>query len=490
MNGSFTRMTPIFTVYRFLAFSLLPFTLSGCFGSNEPKTIAKIAEEARRSIVLITYADIKGFGTGFFVLGNDGFCTVLTMDHVVRPSQKIQLTSELDKKLYEASTVQRLDKLDLAVVTFDVPNKGKCPYPALELGDSDKVRIGDRVVLSGYPTREGESTVLLQSPKGDVTDIENPPLPEGYAISYDATSVSGMSGSPILDATGKVIAIHGHTDSEIVKLAQEQQGSLSPEQTAKVAKISNREQVTRINHFKWGIPIKYYLLEQVKLAQGAKDLSAKKKYEEGGEFYNEGSYEEAIDAFDEAIQLKNNYAEAYNYRGVARSSLDNQKGAFADYDKAIQLKNDFAEAYFNRGVTRDHLGDKKGALTDYDKAIQFKNDYAEAYNNRGIVRADLGYEIGSIVDYDKAARLYFNRGFTHAHLGDKKGALTDYDKAIQLKNDLAFAYYGRGLILRSLGQKQSALKSFQQAANLLERQNDSTWLQNAKNQIKELASTP
>jgi hypothetical protein len=40
-----------------------------------------------------------------------------------------------------------------------------------------------------------------------------------------------------------------------------------------------------------------------------------------------------------------------------------------------------------------------------------------------------------------------------------------------------------------LGAKKLALESFQQAAKFYERQNNSTWLQNVKNQIKKLTST-
>jgi S1-C subfamily serine protease len=409
VNGSFEGTTPIFAVCQLLVIGFFPLVLTGCFGAAEPKpkTISQLAEEARKSIVLINYADVKGFGTGFFVQGSDGVCTVLTVAHVVKPSQKIQLTPALDKKLYKASIVKPLDKLDLAALTFEVPNNGKCPYPALELGDSDKVQIGDRVLLSGYPTREGESTVLLQSPKGDVTAIENPPLPEGYAISYDATSVSGMSGAPVLDVTGKVIAIHGQTDVEILTLAQKQQGSLSVAQAAKVAEISDRvEQVTRINHFKWGIPVKRYLLARSNLLLRPNDSISENEYKKGTKFYNERQYQKAIEAFNQAIKLKNDFAAAYKFRGLARSDSGDKKGAIADYEKAIQLNKDYAAAYNNRGGARLALGDTKGAITDFDKAIEINKNWDTGglwtgYRNRGVTRSDLGDKQGAISDFDR-----------------------------------------------------------------------------------------
>ena len=44
-------------------------------------------------------------------------------------------------------------------------------------------------------------------------------------------------------------------------------------------------------------------------------------------------------------------------------------GAFSDYTKAIEIKPDYADAYNNRGDTREKLSDYQGALVDYTKAI-------------------------------------------------------------------------------------------------------------------------
>jgi serine protease Do len=102
----------------------------------------------------------------------------------------------------------------------------------------------------------GESQLILQFPSGEITNIESIPLPQGYAISYDATSVRGMSGGAVVNSKGEVIAIHGKTDLDIITLASNQGNTLSPEQQEKVAEINNRvDSIAQINHFKWGIPI-------------------------------------------------------------------------------------------------------------------------------------------------------------------------------------------------------------------------------------------
>jgi len=52
-----------------------------------------------------------------------------------------------------------------------------------------------------------------------------------------------------------------------------------------------------------------------------------------------------------------------------------------NYDKAIQLKPDYIEAYNNRGVTLKDLGRLDEAVANYNKAIQIKPEYIEAYSN-------------------------------------------------------------------------------------------------------------
>jgi tetratricopeptide (TPR) repeat protein len=54
----------------------------------------------------------------------------------------------------------------------------------------------------------------------------------------------------------------------------------------------------------------------------------------------------------------------------------------ASYDKAIQLKPDFAKAYNNRGAALQDVGRLDESIQNYDKAIQLKPDFAEAHNNR------------------------------------------------------------------------------------------------------------
>ena len=99
---------------------------------------------------------------------------------------------------------------------------------------------------------------------------------------------------------------------------------------------------------------------------------------------------DALFAYDQAIRLKPDHAEAYNNRGAAKGWLGRYDDALADCDQAIRLKPDYAEAYNNRGNAKAELGRRDDALADYDEAIRLKPNHAEAYNNRGAAKGRAG----------------------------------------------------------------------------------------------------
>jgi len=97
--------------------------------------------------------------------------------------------------------------------------------------------------------------------RGSVSGLDV--LEQGYGISYDASTFGGMSGGPVLDVSGKVVAVHGKTDAQIVADLQSQQASLSPQQQAALQQAAARVAGgVQINTFRWGIPIKTYLANQ------------------------------------------------------------------------------------------------------------------------------------------------------------------------------------------------------------------------------------
>ena len=61
------------------------------------------------------------------------------------------------------------------------------------------------------------------------------------------------------------------------------------------------------------------------------------------------------------------------------------------FGKAIQIKQDFSEAYFNLGVSYVGLGKYKEAREALEKVIQMKPDSADAYESLGAVLRQAGH---------------------------------------------------------------------------------------------------
>ncbi|HBK66514.1 MAG TPA: hypothetical protein DEA78_00585, partial [Cyanobacteria bacterium UBA11159] len=71
-------------------------------------------------------------------------------------------------------------------------------------------------------------------------------------------------------------------------------------------------------------------------------------------------------------------------------------------------------------------------------------------------------------------------------LGDKEGEIADYNQAIDINPNYANAYYGRGNARAALGYTKDAIADFEKAAELLKKDGNEYWYQNALKRIKEL----
>jgi tetratricopeptide (TPR) repeat protein len=140
-------------------------------------------------------------------------------------------------------------------------------------------------------------------------------------------------------------------------------------------------------------------------AQGAICDPAVNYLVQGNEFYAQGQYNEALGAYECAIQLDSNNAAAYNGRGNVKRQLQDYAQAIVDYNKAIELDSSIAIFYNNRGWSYYNLGNLDLALDDFNEAITLDDQLAYAYNNRGLVYVARGNYQQALSDYDRAIEL-------------------------------------------------------------------------------------
>lgn len=136
-------------------------------------------------------------GSGFIIDG-DGY--IITNNHVIDQAEEITVTLA-DNRQLTARLVGRDGKTDIALIKVEASEK----LPAVKLGDSDKIRVGDWVLAIGNPFGLGGSvTAGIVSAKS--RDIEAGPYDN--FIQTDASINQGSSGGPMFNLDGEVIGIN------------------------------------------------------------------------------------------------------------------------------------------------------------------------------------------------------------------------------------------------------------------------------------------
>ena len=177
---------------------------------NEDK-IVEIIEEASRSVVNINtlrifqdlfyqIVPVRGIGSGL-IFDKKGY--ILTNHHVIEGAKKIAVTLT-NGKIFEGKILGSHKSLDIAILKINAQN-----LPTAKLGDSDKLRVGQRVFaignplgLAGGPTvTAGVISALKRTIRSDRGVFQN-------LIQTDAAINPGNSGGPLINIKGEVIGIN------------------------------------------------------------------------------------------------------------------------------------------------------------------------------------------------------------------------------------------------------------------------------------------
>lgn len=179
--------------------------------SFDEKVVLDILEKVSKSVVNIStiklvhhifyqVVPVKGMGSGT-IIDQKGY--ILTNNHVVRGAKKIAVTL-WNGEVLEGNLVGSCTVHDIAVLK--VKREG---LSVAGLGDSDKLRVGQRVYaignpfgLAGGPTiTSGVISSLNRTIESKRGLLEN-------LVQTDAAVNPGNSGGPLVDLEGKVVAIN------------------------------------------------------------------------------------------------------------------------------------------------------------------------------------------------------------------------------------------------------------------------------------------
>ncbi|MGA2915062.1 MAG: Do family serine endopeptidase [Sedimentisphaerales bacterium] len=144
---------------------------------------------------------LRGQGSGF-IITPDGY--ILTNNHVVEGAEKITVKLSDDKEL-PAKVIGRDPATDVAVIKVDANN-----LPTVQLGDSDKLKVGEWVLAIGNPFGLSHTvTAGIVSAKGRSSlNFGNSKVEYQDFIQTDAAINFGNSGGPLLNIDGKAVGMN------------------------------------------------------------------------------------------------------------------------------------------------------------------------------------------------------------------------------------------------------------------------------------------
>jgi len=144
---------------------------------------------------------VRGLGSGIIFDSNGG---ILTNHHIVEDAERVQVVTANGKK-FQGEVLGSDAMSDVAVVRVD--DEG---LPAVKLGDSDKLVVGQIAIAIGNPYG-----FLLPGPTatvGVISALQRHLHVENHMyedlIQTDASINPGNSGGPLVDSSGQVIGVN------------------------------------------------------------------------------------------------------------------------------------------------------------------------------------------------------------------------------------------------------------------------------------------
>jgi S1-C subfamily serine protease len=157
-------------------------------------------------------------GSGVIVEHQADRYVVLSNWHVVSAGAKPLPPKSLTIRTVDGQThpisakkIVRVGKLDLAILEF----QSKRRYATASIGNSDRLSEGDLLYVSGWADPSPQlSTRTYQLLIGNLSGrVEKPQ--DGYALIYTVNALPGMSGGPVLDNRGNLVAINGRATVDL-----------------------------------------------------------------------------------------------------------------------------------------------------------------------------------------------------------------------------------------------------------------------------------
>jgi len=166
---------------------------------------------------------------------------------------------------------------------------------------------------------------------------------------------------------------------------------------------------------------------------------ADKNFVKGNRLFEAQKYEEAADAFTEAIQFNSDNWGYYFNLGLSYKKLNSREKSLDAFKKAHELNPESFGANMETGEALAKLEQFAEAKPFYQKAVEKNTD-----------------------DPD----LFYNYGVVLINLGESQDALAAFEKAVYIQDDYTDAYYQLGTLYIGQNKVEDAVKNLEKFLSL------------------------
>lgn len=189
--------------------------------------------------------------------------------------------------------------------------------------------------------------------------------------------------------------------------------------------------------------------------------------------FQSGDFEAAASFIRSALAIDPQHASAHNNLGNALREMQLMEESLRSYDRALALAADDANTHFNRAVTLQSLQRVDEALQSYERALDADAGDDQAWNNRATLLWQSGQYDLALINVEQALALnpqnieaHNNRGNVLQDMGQAEEAEESYRQALALAPDYADAHYNLGRLLLPAGRHAEALQAQERAIDL------------------------
>ena len=194
---------------------------------------------------------------------------------------------------------------------------------------------------------------------------------------------------------------------------------------------------------------------------------------EGDQFLKQQLYSQALQAYEEALQMDQLNFYAWNGKGTALYNQGNYRKALEAYQRATEIEPGNAHVWVSAGLVLNRLQRYQQALVHFERALALDDHYVAAWNGKADTQLDMNMPEAAWTSYEKALTLdsksfhsWNGLGNARSSLHDFTGAVEAYTRALLINPHSAVAWCNKAEALIRLGHNKAALDALNEATEM------------------------